>query len=88
VKIPILFILGAEDPWIPVADTVTHLREVGQTHPLLRYVVVPNADHLMMLPPVPERMDDADPKMVASEAPNSAAYFMLLSAWLQRALAR
>jgi uncharacterized protein len=88
VKIPILFILGAEDPWIPVATTVTHLHDVAQTHPLLHYVVVPNANHRMMLPSVPERMDDADPKIVASEAPNSAAYFMLLSAWLQRTLAR
>jgi pimeloyl-ACP methyl ester carboxylesterase len=88
VKIPILFILGAEDPWIPVATTVAHLREVARTHPLLQYVVVPNANHLMMLPPVPERMEDADPKMIASDVPTSPAYFMLLGAWLQRTLGR
>ena len=47
---------------------------------------MPDANHLMMVPPKPERMNDADPKAVAAEAPQSPAYFMLLAAWLQHTL--
>jgi pimeloyl-ACP methyl ester carboxylesterase len=84
VRVPILFILGASDPWIPVAQTVVRLHEVAITHPLLTYCVVPNADHLMMTPPVHELMNDADPGAVALEMPQSAAYFMMLASWLER----
>lgn len=84
VKIPILFILGSADPWIPVTDTVKRLREVAATHPLLQYDVVPNANHLMMIPPVPEKMDDADPRQVAVEKPQSIEYFTILASWLTR----
>jgi len=84
VKVPILFILGSADPWIPVEDTVKHLHELQATHPLLQYAVVPNANHLMMTPPVPEKMDDADPKNVSAERPQSTAYFALLASWLTK----
>lgn len=84
VRIPILFMLGSADPWIPVAASVARLRVVAQTHPLLHYVVVPDANHLMMMPPVPETMNDADPKQVAHEMPQSTAYFMILASWLGR----
>lgn len=84
VKIPILFILGSEDPWTPVAKTAARLRAIAATHPLLQYVVVPNANHLMMTPPAYETMSDASAKEVAVEQPNVAAYFMILSSWLER----
>lgn len=84
VTIPILFVLGSSDPWIPVAETVTRLHQVAATHPLLQYAVIPAANHLMMTPPVPERMSDADPKEVALEKPDSAAYFLVLGSWLTR----
>jgi uncharacterized protein len=84
VKIPMLFILGSADPWIPAEQTAERLRIVGQTHPLLQYVVVPGANHLMMTPPARETMSDADPNAVATERPQSSAYFMILASWLQR----
>jgi len=86
VRIPILFILGAEDPWIPVARTVARLRELTPTHPLLQFAVAPRASHLMM-EVAHEQMDDASPDQVAAEAPQSPAYFMLLGSWLEKTLA-
>ncbi len=88
VEVPTLFILGGDDPWIPVALTVERLRALAQRNPRVAYVVVPNANHLMMTPPArrSETMSDADPKAVLVEAPESPAYFMLLAAWLQRQL--
>jgi hypothetical protein len=86
VRIPILFILGGEDPWIPVAQTVARLRELAPTHPLLQFAVAPRASHLMM-EVAHEQMGDADPDRLASEGPQSPAYFMLLGSWLKRTLA-
>jgi hypothetical protein len=85
VEIPILFILGGEDPWIPVVQTVARLGELAPTHPRLRFAVVPRASHLMM-EVAQERMDDADPDQIAAEAPQSPAYFMLLGSWLEKTL--
>ncbi|HTU82908.1 MAG TPA: alpha/beta fold hydrolase [Candidatus Acidoferrales bacterium] len=84
VRIPILFLLGSEDPWIPVAATVARLRTVAATHPHLAFDVVPGANHLMMMPPAHELMNDAEPAQIAAEAPQSPAYFMLLASWLER----
>jgi pimeloyl-ACP methyl ester carboxylesterase len=83
-KIPVLFIFGDSDPWIPVSSTVGLLRDAPKTNPLLDYAVVPNANHLMMIPPAHEQMTDAGPAQVAVEQAQSPAYFMLLAAWLQR----
>ncbi len=85
IKIPLLFILGSEDPWIPVRQTVARLGDVAKTHSNLQYVVVPDANHLMMTPPANEQMNDADPHQVAVEMPQSPTYFMLLAAWLREA---
>ncbi len=84
VKIPMLFILGGEDPWIPVSATVARLRAIASTHPRLEYVVVPNANHLMMIPPAREQMNDADPRQIAVEKPDVSGYFTLLGSWLSR----
>lgn len=84
VRIPMLFVLGGEDPWIPVSATVARLHAIAATHPHLEYAVVPNANHLMMTPPAHEQMNDADPRQVAIEKPDVAAYFTLLGSWLSR----
>ena len=86
IRIPTLFILGSSDPWIPVAETEASLRVVCAAHPNISYEVIPNANHLMMVPPQTERMDDATPQAVVSEVPASPAYFMLLGSWLSRTL--
>jgi uncharacterized protein len=84
VKAPMLFILGDADPWIPVARTVDLLQAAARKNPLVHYVVVPNANHVMMPPPAHEQMSDAAPAAVAVERPQSVAYFMILAAWLQQ----
>jgi pimeloyl-ACP methyl ester carboxylesterase len=86
VRIPTLFLLGASDPWIPVATTVDRLRVVARDHPSISYAVVPDANHLMMFPPAHEKMDDAQPAQVAHEAPQVPAYFLMLGAWLEHTL--
>lgn len=85
VKIPILYVLGGEDPWIPVAPTVVRLRTLAPAHPHLAFAVVPRANHLM-IETAHETMDDASPAQVATEVPQSPAYFMLLASWLERTL--
>ncbi|HEX9159958.1 MAG TPA: alpha/beta hydrolase [Rhizomicrobium sp.] len=85
VKIPILYILGGEDPWIPVTETLARLRTLSATRPNLSFAVVPRANHLMIETPN-ETMNDADPAEIATEAPQSPVYFMLLASWLERTL--
>ncbi len=82
IKVPMLFIFGSSDPWIPVAQTVQSLRAIASTHPNITYTVIPDANHLMMRPPDPERMADATPQAVKTEVPESPAYFMELGAWI------
>lgn len=84
VKVPILFVLGDSDPWIPVSRTVARLATASQQNAHLSYVVVPNANHLMMTPPAREQMTDASPAALAVEQPQAVAYFMILAAWLER----
>lgn len=84
VNVPILFILGDRDPWIPVSATVRQLQTLRAMHPRLDYVVVPNANHLMMTPAAHEQMNDATPAAIATEKPDSTAYFMILGDWLSR----
>ncbi len=79
IKIPILFILGSEDPWIPVRQTVARLQEAARTHSNLQFAVIPDTNHLMMTPSSNEQMNDADPNQIAVETPQSSAYFMLLA---------
>jgi dipeptidyl aminopeptidase/acylaminoacyl peptidase len=88
ITVPTLFILGSSDPWIPVAETAASLRAVSAKHPNISYAVIPDANHLMMVPPQKELMADASPQAVLTEVPASPAYFMLLGSWLARTLAR
>lgn len=60
----------------------TELCTLYTTFSLLCYAVVPDADHLMMFP-VNENMEDADPKNLATETPQSPAYFAMLASWLE-----
>ena len=64
VTIPMLFILGSSDPWIPAGPTLDALHAVATSHHNISYTVMPNVNHLMMRPPVPELMADAAPEAV------------------------
>lgn len=86
VRVPVLAILGAEDPWIPVQTTVARLNAMMKSQPNLSYTVIPGANHLMMVPPVLERMNDATAAAVSQERPNVPGYFMVLASWLRGVL--
>jgi hypothetical protein len=47
-KVPLLFIYGGSDPWIPVQQSIKQLRLLANQRPKIRHVVVPNANHEMM----------------------------------------
>jgi hypothetical protein len=69
-----------------VVQSVERLQTLTPTHPLLKFAAVPRASNLMM-EVAHEEMNDAGPAAVASEAPQSPAYFMPLASWLERKLA-
>jgi uncharacterized protein len=76
-KVPLLFIYGGSDPWIPVQQSVKQLRLLANQRPNIRYVVVPNANHEMMF--VEHETMAFDQKTTAPQAPE---YFMVLGSWL------
>jgi uncharacterized protein len=76
-KVPLLFIYGGSDPWIPVQQSVKQLRLLANQRPNIRHVVVPNANHEMMF--VEHETMAFDEKTTAPQAPE---YFMVLASWL------
>jgi pimeloyl-ACP methyl ester carboxylesterase len=78
VKVPLLFIYGGSDPWVPVEPSVKQLRVLANQQSNIRYVVVPNANHEMMFVEH-DTMAFGEKTMNAPEAPE---YFMLMASWL------
>jgi fermentation-respiration switch protein FrsA (DUF1100 family) len=79
-QVPALLVYGARDPWVPVAASVQRFRAARLANKNLRAVVLPDADHAMMMGVEPARQ--IDPASFPAQAPNSPAYFSLLAAWL------
>jgi dipeptidyl aminopeptidase/acylaminoacyl peptidase len=82
VEIPLLFIYGGSDPWIPVAQSVQQLRSLTTQQHNIQYAVVPNANHEMMY-----LEHDTMPfgeKTMNERAPQAPEYFMVMSSWLCR----
>jgi dipeptidyl aminopeptidase/acylaminoacyl peptidase len=79
-KIPLLFIYGGSDPWIPVEQSIKQLRALADKQPNVRYVIVPNANHEMMF--VEHDTMDFDEKTMKENAPQAPKYFMALASWL------
>ena len=80
VKIPLLFIYGDSDPWIPVEESVKRLEALQKTQHNFEYFVVRNANHEMMFP-VHETME-VDAKTIRNDEPQAPAYFLKLGSWL------
>src|SRR5215470_14200928 len=79
-KVPLLFIYGGSDPWIPVAESIERLQKLRaqrQGQDIDSRIII-GASHEMMLP-AKETMD-TDP----NNAPQAPAYFMVLASWLSR----
>lgn len=82
VHVPVLFIYGGADPWIPVTETMDRLHELAKAHPNIQYAVVAGASHEMMF--VPRETMNEDAAALQTNAPQAPAYFMLLASWLTR----
>jgi pimeloyl-ACP methyl ester carboxylesterase len=80
--VPLLFLYGDSDPWVPVARSIERLQSLTSELHNVEYAVVPGANHEMMSP-VNETMQ-IDQNTIRNDAPQAASYFMLLSSWLSR----
>jgi uncharacterized protein len=81
VKVPLLFMYGDSDPWIPVKESARKLEGLRQTHHNLESVIVFNANHEMMFP-VHETME-VNEATIRSNEPQAPAYFLLMGSWLR-----
>jgi pimeloyl-ACP methyl ester carboxylesterase len=81
-KIPLLFIYGGSDPWIPVGQSVQQLRSLIDQNHNIQYAVVPNASHEMMY--IQHDTMAFDDKTMNESAPQAPEYFMLMASWLCR----
>jgi uncharacterized protein len=81
-KVPLLFLYGGSDPWVPVAQSMQRLKALsGQLHNV-ECVIIANANHELMFPVKETMQVDADTNR--NDAPQSPTYFMLLGSWLSR----
>jgi len=81
-KVPLLFIYGGSDPWVPVAQSVQRLKALGSQRPNIESAVIANANHELMFPVKETMLEDADTNR--NDAPQSGTYFLLLGYWLSR----
>jgi hypothetical protein len=79
-KVPLLFIYGDSDPWVPVAQSIERIQSLTREQYNIDYAVVARANHEMMFP-VNETMQ-IDQNTIRSDEPQAPAYFMLLESWL------
>ncbi len=82
VKQPTFIIYGSADPWVPVQTSIERLRASSARHPNVEVALVAGADHAMATSV--SLADQIDPVLSARQAPQSAAYFGLLGAWLAK----
>jgi len=81
-KVPLLFLYGGSDPWVPVAQSMQRLKALsGQLHNIESGVIA-NANHELMFPVKETMQVDADTNR--NDAPQSPTYFILLGSWLSR----
>ena len=82
VKQPTFLIYGSADPWVPVQTSLERLHASSACRPNVEVAVIAGADHAMATSV--STVDQIDPILSAREAPQSAAYFGLLGAWLAK----
>jgi uncharacterized protein len=81
-KVPLLFVYGGSDPWVPVARSMERLKALsGQVHNM-ESAIIANANHELMFPVKETMQEDADTSR--NDAPQAPTYFMLLGSWLSR----
>jgi dipeptidyl aminopeptidase/acylaminoacyl peptidase len=82
VKVPLLFLYGGSDPWVPVAQSIHRLKALSSRQPSIEIAVVAKANHELMFP-AKETME-VDAGTNQNVAPESPTYFILLGSWLSR----
>ena len=85
-RVPLLFVYGGADPWVPVSASVEQLRLLTEQRHDIRYAVIPQASHEMAFP-ARETMA-FDTQTLDESAPQASEYFMLLAFWLCRKVER
>jgi dienelactone hydrolase len=81
-KVPMLFLFGGADPWVPVAKSMERLQTLEKETHRIEFAVIANANHEMMFE-ANERME-IKPEAAATRAPQAPAYFLRLGSWLCR----
>jgi dipeptidyl aminopeptidase/acylaminoacyl peptidase len=81
-KVPLLFLYGDSDPWVPVAKSLERLQSLRGDLPNIEYAVIRNANHEMMAA-VNETME-VNQATVRDNEPQAPTYFILLGSWLSR----
>ena len=81
-KLPLLFLYGDSDPWVPVTESVKRLQSLTTEMPNIQYAVVQNANHEMMFSG--NETMQVDDEATRKEAPQAPTYFMLLASWIDR----
>ena len=82
ISVPLLFLYGGADPWVPVAESVDQLRILATERPEITYAIVPGASHEMMFR-TQEKME-FDAKSLSEGYPQAPEYFVVLASWLSR----
>jgi hypothetical protein len=84
IRVPLLVVFGSIDPVAPVQASVDVLKQVEPRHPNLTVAVVTGADHFMQTDVPAKELLDPQSALAGKGAPDSAEYFGLLAAWLEK----
>jgi dipeptidyl aminopeptidase/acylaminoacyl peptidase len=82
IHVPLLFIYGADDPWVPVEESVKKLRAITRKRSNISYTVIPRANHEMMFRD--QETMEFDEKVINQEGPEAPSYFMQMTIWLSK----
>jgi pimeloyl-ACP methyl ester carboxylesterase len=85
-KVPLLFLYGDSDPWVPVARSVERLQSLLKKQQDIEYAVIADANHEMMIPGNETMQVDAN--TTHNNAPQTPAYFVFLGSWLSHRVAK
>ena len=80
--LPVLFMYGGADPWVPVRESIERLQTLLPDHPRFQYFVIDGANHTMTRVSKEDMAFDA--VSLKAAAPDAPEYFTVLADWLSR----
>jgi uncharacterized protein len=81
-RVPVLFLYGGADPWVPVGVSIARLRTLMPTHPQFAWQVIGGVNHTMQREA--HEMMAFDDAAMRAQAPDAPEYFAVLAKWLAR----